>query len=210
MGTVFALGRVLCTSWARFAALAAFRCRLWPVLVHPETLRARFWRVSGGPGEGFGGSKPRFFMDFQCLPTGIAKNARQAFRTVKTNTKRMSAIRRTLSKTTPKSIWGSFEQGLLRRSHARAALRVAGHDFGGLGDSLGCVLAVFWVLLGACRPLLDASWVFWGYLLDALGVLLGASCLSWTLPTSILTVLGGSRQGFGGSLGLVLDILFAC
>ena len=48
-----------------------------------------------------------------------------------------------------KSIWGPFEQVSLQRSQAKAPLRLAGHDFGGVWVSFGRALGVFWPLLGA-------------------------------------------------------------
>ena len=79
----FALGRFL----AAFCNSCCVCCRSWPVLVGPGTLRARFWRVPGGSGEGLGGPKAVFCDAFSRLQSCNAKPARKAFRIGKTNTK---------------------------------------------------------------------------------------------------------------------------
>ena len=51
---------LLGASWTRVLAFVAFRCHAWPVLARLGALRARFWRVPGGSGEGFGAPVPYF------------------------------------------------------------------------------------------------------------------------------------------------------
>ena len=72
--------------------------------------------------------------------------------------------------------------------------------------SFGRVLGVFWPLLGAPWASLGRRLGVPGHLLDALGALLGASCLSWTLPSSILRDLGRPGQG----LRVLWDQFWAC
>ena len=47
-------------SWARVLAFVAFRCRTGAILMRLGALRARFWRVPGGSGEGFKAPGPYF------------------------------------------------------------------------------------------------------------------------------------------------------
>ena len=86
---------LLGASEPHFARLAAFVVAL-----------GRFWcglgRLGldfGGSGDGFGGPKALFFDVFSCTRACNAKHARCARNTIKTDTKRMSAIRRATQKT---------------------------------------------------------------------------------------------------------------
>ena len=60
IGSCCLLGSPWGASWARVLAFVAFCCRAGPILVRLGALRARFWRVPGGSGEGFGAPKPYF------------------------------------------------------------------------------------------------------------------------------------------------------
>ena len=168
--------------WAHFSLLGVFFSLLaasWVLLCHCLLALAVFllsWATpgsilegSGESGDGFGGSQALFFEVFCCACACDAKNVRQAFRIVKTNTKRMSAILCGALKTA-KNRSGSSANAAFHEGRANVASEGSpGSILEGSASFLGASwahLGCSWAPLGRCWPplgrFLAASWSLLG------------------------------------------------
>ena len=173
MALFFALGRFL----AAFCNSCCVCCRSWPVLVGPGTLRARFWRVPGGSGEGLGGPKTVFCDAFWRLQSCNAKPARKAFRIGKTNTK-LGFLHIARNAPTSKNDAKSFQKPFAQHFPKKACSKLVS----GLGRlAFGGVWGTSWQAFGRSWASLGSPWALLRRLLAASWALLGVSWLVWVV-----------------------------
>ena len=172
------------------------------------SFRAAFWRP--GPSQAsilghFGGPKPHFLDAASCPQACNEKQAREAFRIGKTNTKHMSALQRAMQKTSKDRSFSLLNSARCQERSEMTCWSAQGSIWEGFGTSrasLGRLLGILGALLVALGRSLDASWTHLGCSWAPLGCQVLSKMGSGSIFHRFWLHFGRAEAGFARALAV--------
>ena len=176
------------------------------------SFRTVFWRPGASQASilgHFGSPKPHFLDAASCPQACNEKQAREAFRIGKTNTKHMSALQRAMQKTSKDRSFSLLNSARCQERSEMTCWSAQGSIWEGFGTSrasLGRLLGTLGALLVALGRLLDASWTHLGCSWAPLGCQVLSKMGSGSIFHRFWLHFGRAEAGFARALAVFFFI----